>query len=122
MVSLGDDGVITMNRGDTAKFPLFINKGTSLQPSRYELGDKDQVFLALMEPNQPFEEALLKQKYTKADLNKYGDIVITFKHDDTKCILPGKYYYQIKALLYNEEDNDFDVNTIVQKTEFYIQE
>ena len=81
MVSLGDDGVITMNRGDTAKFPLFINKGTSLQPSRYELGDKDQVFLALMEPNQPFEEALLKQ-YMKNLPEGYRQIDFNEERDD----------------------------------------
>lgn len=121
MSCLDKNNIISLNRGDTWSKPLFINQGTDLCPMRYILKDGDEIFFALMEPNEPFEFALVKKKYTSKDLNKYGDVVIKLEHDDTKCLLPGKYYYQIKAK-FIREDGTFKVNTIIKQTQFIIEE
>lgn len=120
MVTLSNN-IITITRGDTFSPPLFINAGSDLKPVRYELGDYDEVYLGIMEPNQPFENAIVKKRYTKANINEYGDVKVRFEHDDTKCLVPGKYFYEIKAK-FIKEDGSVDINTIIQRTEFWIQE
>ena len=122
MVNIDLNNQIWITRGDTGSFPLFLNAGNDLYPIRYEFQLEDEVYLGVMEPNQPFENAILKKKFTFNDLNDDGDIVVKFKHDDTKCLLPGKYFYQIKAKFINKETNEFEVHTVVQKTQFIIEE
>lgn len=126
MFNIDPDGKITLTRGDTASAPLFINMGTELEPVRYDvsLHTNNIYYFALMEPNQYFEDAILKQKYLPSDAtsyNSYGDLIIRFNHDDTKLLTPGKYYYQIKALIKNSDDEE-EVNTLIDKTEFFITE
>ena len=115
------NNIIQLTRGDSVRYPLFINAGSDMNIVRYELHDNDRVYFALMEPNQPFECALVKQIYSKDDLNDYGDIVIKLTPDDTAALIPGKYYYQIKLRKYIAE-NDYEVITVIDKTEFWIQE
>ena len=134
MNDLSPNGILSLTRGDTCLFPLFLNAGTDQQPIRYVLHDTvvggqiigtDEVFVAIEEPNQRFEDARVKQKYTKKNLNRYGDVVIVFSHEDTKCLLPGKYYYEIKAKFIKrltDIDNDsygvfytFENGELVQK-------
>ena len=119
--NISNDGIIKLTRGDTVQLPLFINKGTAMQPVRYELQDGDEVYLALMQPNQYFEDAILKKKFTKDNLNDHGDVLIRFESEDTVQLIPGKYYYQIKAKFLNVEGN-YDVNTLVERTQFIILE
>ena len=59
------DNIVSLTRGDSARFPLFINTGTAIKPVRYVLADEDEVYLAVMQPNQYFENAILKKKFTK---------------------------------------------------------
>ena len=61
-----------------------------------------------MIPGQLFENAVIKKKYTKNDVNKNGDIIISFTPEDTVYLDPGKYFYEIKAVL-----EDGSVNTII---------
>ena len=122
MLDISQNNKITVTRGDTFSVPLFINQGTELKPIRYVLKDQDKIYLAIMRPNQPFECALVKKVYSKENINEYGDIVIEIEHDDTRCLEPGKYFYQIKAQLYNEEKDKLEINTIVSKTEFWIED
>ena len=76
-----------------------------------------------MEPNQPFECALVKKKYTKETVrhDQCGNILIKIESEDTVALIPGKYYYQIKLRKYTEYD-DYDVITVIDKTEFWVQE
>ena len=37
MFEISNEGNITLNRGDSFKTPIFINKGTEIEPNRYEL-------------------------------------------------------------------------------------
>lgn len=122
MMSLSGAGEIRLTRGDTFSMPIVINQGTNMVPIRYVLNEKDEVYFGVMEPNQPFEVALIRKKYTKADLNEDGDVQLRLRHEDTVCLLPGKYYYQVKVRLYNNNIQEYDVNTIIGKTPFYIEE
>ena len=122
MFNISNNGIITITRGDYFSLPLFMNQGTELKPLRYILDDKSQVYVGVMEANQPFETALIRKKFTSADLNDKGDINIEFFPEDTQCLLPGKYYYQIKLNKYNAEKDKYEVHTVVQKTQFFIEE
>lgn len=121
MFSLSKEGIVVITRGDSASTLLFINKGTDLAPMRYELGDNDELYFALMSSNQTFENALSVKIYTKDNANEYGDTEITFEPKDTEFLIPGKYYYQIK-LKTTKEDGTYTVNTVVPTTEFYIED
>lgn len=126
MIDLSRNGIIEVNRGDSFELPLFINQGTDITPIRYNMKNSNsEVYVGVMEPNQPFERAIIRKKYTKDDVNENGDIVIKFSSNDTVCLLPGKYYYQIKIKLYNNYDNnkeDYNINTIIPMTQFIIVE
>ena len=123
MFNIAYNGIITVNRGDSFTFPIFLNKGTNIQPEKYELDDKCYIYFAVMEPNQPFENALIRKKYTINDIDEAGNVIIKFRPQDTQCVLPGKYYYQLKLQKFNSDDlEDYDVDTIVEKTLFFILE
>lgn len=123
MFNIAFNGVITVNRGDSFSFPLAVNLGTTLNPLEYFLNDKDFIYFAVMEPNQPFEDALIKKKYTVHDTDQYGNVLIKFRPQDTQCVLPGKYYYQVKLQRFNSDDpEDYEVDTVIDKTLFYITE
>lgn len=118
------NNVFTMNRGDTATMNFNVN---------VELPEDviiDKLYLGITEPNQYFEDALIKKTF---EINK--DITITTENniwsfsiqinpEDTVDIIPGTYYYEVKAsgiIDQNEERIDF-ATTIVQKTKFIIVE
>ena len=69
-----------------------------------------------MIPGQYFENAIIRKKYTKDDANEFGDVIIKFTPEDTIYLDPGKYFYEVKAIL-----EDGSVNTLIQKTEFWLQ-
>ena len=121
MFNMGANNSISVNRGDTFSIPLFINVGSEHDPEQYDFPGDGEIYLGLMEPNQLFEDAILKKKYDSSNINEEGNIVIEFNSDDTVKLLPGLYYYQIKAKL-PLQDNTFAVNTVVPKTPFYILE
>lgn len=52
-----------------------------------------------MEPNQTFEEAIIKKRFTSklSNINSAGDLEVKFKPSDTEYLAPGRYYYAIKA-------------------------
>ena len=91
----------------------------------YELQETDVIYLGVMEPNQPFENAIIRKKFTADDLYG-GDIFIRFWPEDTLHVLPGKYYYQVKlqtkAIDPKTRKERIDVETVIDKTLFYIQE
>ena len=121
MFNLLANNIIQVNRGDSFTVPLFININNDMNPIQYKLQDGAEIYFGVMEPNQLFEDAIIRKKYTSDNLNIDGNINIVFNSDDTAYLLPGLYYYQIKAKL-PLEDGSFVVNTIVPKTQFYILE
>lgn len=123
MFNIAFNGIITVNRGDSFTLPMQLNYGTNLEPMTYTVEGKSIVYFAVMEPNQPFECALIRKKYTAEDVDENGNIVIKFRPQDTQCVLPGKYYYQVKLQRFNSDDpEDYEVDTVVDKTLFYILE
>ena len=96
-----------------------------MRPVRYVLQDNDVLYFYLYEPNYSCDRCLLQKEYTNKDLNEYGDVVLTFDEEDTRRLLPGEYYYEIKVkrveingeLIVNEV-----MNTIVPQTKFFIVE
>lgn len=122
MIDVSQNNKICVTRGDSFSVPLFLNNGTEINPLRYELKEQDEVYLAIMVPNQPFEHALVKKVFNHQNLNDYGDVQIEIDHEDTRCLEPGKYYYQIKAKFYDIEKDKFEVNTVIPKTEFWIED
>ena len=124
MFNLSRDGIIRLSRGDSCKMPLFINQGTALQPIRYNLNDEDKqntvIYLSIMQPNQYFENGCVRKMFSKKSgwtLTDTGDLVIIIEPKDTQFLMPGKYFYEIKADLQGNNQ----VNTIIQKKEFWIQ-
>lgn len=122
MFKIASNGIITVNRGDSFELPVTLNIGSSVARVMYTLKETDVLYLGVMEPNQPFETAILRKKFTYADLDSDNNINIRFWPEDTVCLLPGKYYYQIKLETVDEKTGRKDVETVIDKTLFYIQE
>ena len=61
MVTISNNGFITLNRGDSFSVPLFINGGSELVPIRYSLSahPETEIYFGVMEPGQPFENAII---------------------------------------------------------------
>lgn len=116
-VDIDKNNRIAFPRGEDFSAPLFLNKGTDLKPIRHILSDGENIYLSIMEPNKPFEDGIIRKVFTKDNLNQFGDVLIEITHDDTRCLLPGKYFYQIKGELFDPRDKKLKVNTVVQKTE-----
>ncbi len=123
------NNIIVMNRGDTYEFDLTIVDESSAD-GRYRLVGDDTIYFGLMDPGQPFEVALVRKKYTAADTDEMGNLVITIEPEDTLDLYPGKYFYAVKLHLDHE---DIDINTgeptgaridrvvtIINKTKFII--
>ena len=130
MFNIDMNGNIRISRGDDSpNILLFINaSGTRSKLIRHILGEQDKIYLGVYSPNSCFEHSEIKQIYTKDDLNEDGDLKICFKRKETKDMVPGLYYYQIKAKLNDEEVNgtieeqfdNYAVTTIVEEHKFEI--
>ena len=84
MLDIDRSGNITVNRGDTFNVPLFIDCNKNIFYSvRFPLKEGDKIFFFLVEPNTSIRHYLLKQTYTKEDINNFNDIELKFTHDDT---------------------------------------
>lgn len=121
MFTISSNGIITLNRGDSCSFPVDMKMGSVLNYEQYVMSSKDTIYFGIMEPNQPFENAIVRKKYTHEDQTTDGRLFVNLYPQDTCCLLPGKYYYQIK-LETKMKGHPSDVETIVDKTLFYIKE
>lgn len=115
MFNISDNGIITLNRGDSFSLDVFVNVGTSFEPIQYVLKDGDSLYFSLTEPNQPFEVALVRREFTKADLNDEGNVTMNFDSYITEHLMPGTYYYCVKLKTENGE-----VSTVIPKRRFNI--
>lgn len=122
MLSLSHCGQIRLSRGDTLILPISINQGDTMNPIEYLLGPHDELYFGVMEPNQPWEYAILKKKFTSQDVDEDGRLSIKLKPNDTMCLLPGLYYYQVKVRIYDYDNQEYIVNTIMSKTQFWVEE
>ena len=123
-----NNNMVIMHRGDTYDFDLIIDDIES-PDGRYRLKGDDVVYFGIMDPHQPFEQALVKKRFTAEDMYPNGVLNIVLAPEDTLDLLPGTYYYSVKAHLqhdnYYEATGEFlgrvdQVNTVVPKTKLFI--
>ncbi len=123
MFNITYNGIITVTRGDSFELPLMLNAGSNMDPLHYQITENSIIYFAVTEPNQPFEHALIKKRYDSSDVDEDGNVVITFRPQDTECVLPGKYYYQVKLQrFWSDDPEDYTVDTVIEKTQFFILE
>lgn len=128
MFRIDSNWAIRINKGDDAKFPLFINQGTVECPIRYQFasGDGCEVYFYIMHINQNPDCPIKKLTFT-SDEDLYidpntglpnGDMLITLKSEDTACLHEGEYRYQIKAKLLDGQEHV--INTVTNRLPLYI--
>lgn len=122
MFTISNNGIVTVNRGDSFELPIELNYGDGLVKRKYVLQLEDTLYVGIMEPNQPFETAIVRKVVTYDALDSDDNIKVRFWPEDTRCLLPGKYYYQVKLQTKDPATGRLDVETVVDKTLFYIQE
>lgn len=114
MYSINND-IITISRGDSFTFETLINLGNPIYPDYYTLQEGDIVYFGIMEPNQPFEWAIVRKTFTSED--QEGSVLIcSFNPEDSEFLLPGRYYYSLK--LYKASDES--VTTFIPNKKFII--
>lgn len=118
MLNISNNGTITITKGDTFDLELLINCGTILEPKRYKLNQSDKIYFALEEPNQEYEQAIIKKELSINNLNSLDNIVIHFTDAETANLISGTYYYEVKLHLHT--DKGIEINTIVPKTKFIV--
>ena len=111
-----DVNCFMLSRGDTFRFPITINCGTKLDPKIYELKQKDTLYIAILEPGQSFENAIIRQTLTMENADEEtGAITFILKSSDTEYMLTGKYFITIKL-----EQEDGTVTTVLPMKEFWL--
>ena len=120
MFNIASNGIVTVNRGDSFVLPIVLRSGNTMLNELYKLTPQDTLYIGIMEPNQPFETAILRKKVTYDDISE-DNIEVFFKSEDTCCLLPGKYYYQVKLETKDSSGITY-VETVIDKTLFYIKE
>lgn len=122
------NNIIILNRGDTYEFDLTIDDDTSVD-GRYHLQGDDTIYLGIMDPGQPFEDALVRKSFTVEDVDLNGNLTIIIEPMDTLDLLPGTYYYAVKIHLQHEnihpETGELlgyidKVHTVINKTKFFL--
>ncbi len=111
-----DVNCFMLSRGDTFRFPITINCGTKLEPEIYELKQNDTLYIAILEPGQSFENAIIRQTLTMKNADEEtGSITFILKSSDTEYMLTGKYFITIKL-----EQEDGTVTTVLPMKEFWL--
>lgn len=115
------NGIVTMMRGDSLTMTIPIPVGSSTLPSYRGLRLTEKLYFGVMEPNQAFEDAVLKKVIDAScvtDDNGYP--VLILDPEDTEYLLVGKYYYMIKLREVDSYGHAF-VKTIVPPTLFWLE-
>lgn len=116
MFQITDEQMIYLSRGDSCSFTLCILNGNKLFHEYYKVESGDKIYFAIMEPNQKFENAIVKKVFTYEDVDEDGNVEIKILPKDTEHLKEGTYYYTIKYT----SDEDSEVETVVEKTKFFI--
>lgn len=120
MIGISNLGVLNITRGDDCIFYGELRDGDNLNFVPYLMNDKDEIYFGIMEPNQPFEDAIVRKKLTKANIKDDNILIIEINSLDTINLIPGVYYYQFKLNRFTE--NGFKINTLNPKSLLYIEE
>lgn len=122
------NNMIILNRGDTYEFDLTIDDDAS-SDGRYHIQGDDTIYFGIMDPHQPFENALVKKRFTVDDADVGGNLTIVIEPEDTLDLLPGTYYYSVKIHLQHDEINPETgevygyidkVHTVINKTKLFL--
>jgi hypothetical protein len=122
--------IIKINRGDSFEFITHIpdKKDSS---KNYILKATDALYFALLYPHQNFEDAIFIKGYTGSDPevnSETGEVTIKLTHSDTKCLVPGVYYYTTKLHIGGSLEDlgastePEEVRTIIERTKFIVNE
>lgn len=122
MFKISTNGIVSVNRGDSFELPIVLNIGSAMTGEVYKLSKTDAIYLGIMEPNQRFEDAIIRKKVTSADEDVFGNLYVRFWPEDTVNVLPGKYYYQVKLQTVDAATGRLDAETVIDKTLFFIEE
>lgn len=122
--------IIKINRGDSFEFFTRIpEKSNSL--NNYMLRPTDALYFAILYPHKKFEDAILIKGYTGSDSEvntETGEIKIKLTPRDTKCLVPGVYYYTTKLQIGGSLEDlgasiePEEVRTIIERTKFIVNE
>ena len=114
-----EDNYLKMNRGDSYSIPLTINEGTKLDFQQYQLRQFDKIYIGIMEPNQSFENAIIRKVITiLSPTDEYGRPLFQLEQIDTEYLLTGKYFIEIKIV--QKQNNKDIVTTLLPLREFFI--
>lgn len=116
MFKIAENGIVTLNAGDSFKVPLYVFFNDESQ--QYELQEFNTIYFSLMEPQDSFNHGVIRKIYTYKDFSHDGGVYIEFKPEDTEDLHPGVYYYEVK--LQEIKDNKEYITTIIPKRKFYI--
>lgn len=120
MGTISNNGIINLMRGDSFTTPITVNVGTKLNPIMYNLLPNDKLYFGLMEPNQAFEDAVLKKVYDfTSPRDDDGNVLLTLTPSDTEKLSVGQYYYMIKLRTVDNFGQEC-VRTIVNPTIFWL--
>lgn len=128
MLTISNNNIIRVTRGDSFTLSFTVHDLVNEVNVNDDvlLHSGDSLYFGLMEPNMPFEHALIRKKIT-AD-GDMEEVTIEFKPEDTEFLLPGLYYYSVKIGRDFVDDDQSDktpqrptqVSTLIKKTKFYI--
>lgn len=110
-----DRTTLEMTRGDTFVLPLPLNRGSREYFEKHELTDNEYIYIGIMKPNQPFENASIRCMLDKdSEKDSQGNCVMRLSSEHTVNMNPGKYYLTVKFV------RDSDVHTLIDSKIFYI--
>lgn len=113
MIYINKPCKVMHHRGDSLSLFFDLRDGDSITFDPYPIGPDDEFYFAILEPNQIWENAIVKKKIQSKDLKQ---LQVNIEPKDTMCLIPGLYYYQIKLR------NNKDVYTLMNRTPFWINE
>ena len=120
MIDITDNGIVSIVAGDTVEFGIMLNDGDKIFPEWYTLNEGDELLFGIMEPNAPFERALVKKALGVEDVNVSGGVTVRLDHMDTALLLPGLYYYEVKLVRMPIGADQPYVDTVVPRRRLYI--
>ena len=120
MVNISNLGILNLTRGDDCIFYGELRDGDNLDFVKYIADERDEIYFGIMEPNQPFENAIVRKKLSKKNIIEENILVLEINSLDTINLIPGAYYYQFKLNRYT--DSGFKINTLNPKSLLYIEE
>ncbi len=111
--------IFTIDRGDTFEFPLDIYEGSDFTCSKYYLKPGDNIYVAILQPHESFENAIIRKKLDiNSDTDENGNPLFILESLDTEYLLVGKYF--ITAKLEQTFGSRTVISTILPMKEFFI--